>query len=68
MISPGFMVMILEMNLTKKGIGKIKFFVLLDCLSFPFKKVLSLSPEGSTSVNMQGPTAANVSKDLARVN
>ncbi len=68
MMSPGTRVIILDTNLTKKGIGKIKLFVLEDCFSFPFKNVLSLSLEGSTPVAIQGPTAANVSKDLARVN
>jgi hypothetical protein len=68
MMSPGIRVIILDMNLTRKGIEKIKLFRLDDCLSFPFKKVLSFIWEGSTSVAMQGPTAANVSKDLALVN
>ena len=47
---------------------KIRFRVLPDCFSFPLRKVLSLSLEGSIDVAMHGPIQANVSKDLARMN
>ena len=63
-ISPGFKVMMFETNRTKKGTEKIKFRVFPDCFSFPFRNVLTLNLDGSISVAMHGPTAANVSKDL----
>ncbi len=47
---------------------KIRFDVVPDWTSLPLRKVFSRSPAGSSPVAMQGPTAANVSKPLARVN
>ena len=68
MMSPGSRVMILEMNRTRNGTGKMRLAVFPDCLSFPFRKVLTWSADGSMSVATHGPTAAKVSKDFARVN
>ncbi len=58
----------MEIKQTRNGMEKIRFLVFEDCRSLPFRNVLIFSRDGSRPVEMHGPTAANVSKDLARVN
>ena len=65
-MSPGARAMVSETSLMMVAKSKKRFFTASDCLSVPFRKVLTVREAGARSVTIQGPTGPKPSEAFAR--